>query len=151
MSTFRNATINPICAACQEPIGDMPIDIYIKAVEYRGDHLLCPDCRTHKCDCCGWFLPGQVMRSVLDFDEDYIGNACEACFQWVLPANPTRDHFPHFLLCQKLNLVYVRYSYENGERVPSLVVEELGYGDDIERTAHYEIGVGWPKEEINAL
>lgn len=125
MEQYQNATIDPICAACGDSIGGMPMDTYVKAIEYRGPRLLCPDCRTHKCDCCGWFIPGQTMRSVVDADGKYLGNACDACFSWVISDDPTRSDFPHFRIVHRLNLGFVRFTEENGERIPSLVVEEL--------------------------
>jgi hypothetical protein len=92
---MQNSTINPICCHCGQSIGEMPLDIYMMAVEYRGPFLLCPICRIHKCDCCGWVIPAQIMTPVYSNDH-FIGNACESCKDWVLTDNPAKEDFPHF-------------------------------------------------------
>lgn len=120
-----NASINPVCAACGEPIGSMPLDIYVKAVEYRGERLLCPECREHRCDCCGWFKPSEITRKVVDANGKFMGLACETCFIWVIADNPIPSDFPNFRCTHGLNLGYVRFINSGGEIVPSLVVEEL--------------------------
>lgn len=93
---LTNAVINPICAICQERIGEMTLDLYMDAIGHRGPHLLCPDCRLHKCDCCGYFKPNDAGRKVVDAHGVYLGRACEICWDWVIGDNPTSEDFPFF-------------------------------------------------------
>lgn len=120
MERITNALINPICAACKENIGEMPLDIYLEAVEYRGTFLLCPNCRTHYCDCCGWFIPHQQMRPNFS-DGEFVGNSCEPCSDWILPEEAlSREDFPHFQLMKKPNLRHIGHPYrEPGLKVVS--------------------------------
>lgn len=151
MSIQHNATINPLCAVCNLPIGDMPLDIYIRAVEYRGDHLLCPDCRAHQCDCCGWFLPGQETRKVVDWQGYFAGNACDVCFDWVLPDNPNRDDFPAFQLCQKPNLMFVTYTMVDGKKIYSIKTSDNYNSDEPEPADRYESNPHWEEQKLRAL
>jgi len=109
-----NASIDPLCAGCNTPIGAMPLDIYQRAIDYRGVYLFCPDCRRHKCDVCGWFVPNQDMTAIVDINGTYLGNACEGCKDWVLPDSPAQADFPHFQTMKKPNLRYITQMFGNG-------------------------------------
>lgn len=104
---MKNATINPLCCVCLEPIGSMTLDIYLKAIETRGEYLFCPDCRKHKCDSCGWFIPGEIMTKNYKNGE-FLGSSCETCTTWVINSDDVyKEDFPHFLTNVKPNLTYI--------------------------------------------
>jgi hypothetical protein len=124
----NNSNVDPICAACKENIGAMPLDIYLRAIAARGEYLFCPDCRTHKCDCCGWFIPTQTMQAVYSDEGQFLGNACETCVTWVLPLDDEGLELPYFRTMQKPNLKWVRaYS----DYTPELTEANEGEGIEL--------------------
>jgi len=116
MLDYVNATVNPICCVCQEKIGEMPLDIYQRAVELRGEFLFCPDCRTHKCDSCGWFIPSQLMVPFVDGKGKFIGNCCETCVTFLFMDDPEKEDFPHFRTMLQPNLTYVKFHSPSQEQ-----------------------------------
>lgn len=105
------AKINPTCCICGESIGEMTIDIYLAAIGYRGEYLFCPNCRTHKCDCCGIFNGNQTTRKVYHgTNGNFLGRACETCFQFVVSYSPTEADFPSFFQFARPNLIYTTWA-----------------------------------------
>jgi hypothetical protein len=107
---LTNATLDPICAICNENIGAMPLDVYLQAIERRGPYLLCPSCRESWCDCCGWFFPGVEHKTFYSHSGQYLGRACVTCSDFILTAGLTREDFPNFRIMLKPNLEHMRFN-----------------------------------------
>ena len=108
--TEQRGVLRVFCAACNFHLGTMRLPTIMRAMSLKGP-LICPECRTRKCDYCGRMQEHKILITGQPFGEGSF-KICPVCLTFGAEENAPQ--------CEKILILYEAITLTGKEVTPGV-------------------------------